>query len=290
MECMEEKVMRLEWRKKYLLMDMTSTAMKKWLEKTDMILLPAGSCEQHGSHLPLGTDAYQALLLACGIAEKADLPIAPLIWAGLAPYHMALPGTITLRYETYVNLAYDVCRSLIHHGFNKIVVCLNHRGNAAPMSHVARKVRYDTGALIVIFRGEGIGQKAARGLFQIPADEKEQKVRHGGETETSRILYWNPALVDFDSAQAHKMDTPAEFPPALKALSHEYVGFGEASFEIPMDFNEVSAIGTLGDPRQATAEKGKILAETVADYYVEALQELRKIPVHIKNREFTERL
>lgn len=287
---MESKVMQLEWRKKYFLMDMTSAAMKKWLEKTDMILLPAGSCEQHGAHLPLGTDAYQALLLACGIAEKADLPIAPVLWAGLAPYHMAMPGTITLRYETYTNLAYDICRSLIHHGFNKIIVCLNHRGNAAPMNHVARKVRYDTGALAVVFRGEGIAQKAASGLFQIPADEKAQKVRHGGETETSRILYWNSALVDFDLAKAHKMETPQEFPASLKALSHEYVGFGEAGFELPMDFHEVSSIGTLGDPRQATAEKGRILAETVADYYVQALQEIRKIPVQIKNREFTERL
>lgn len=289
MECMEERALRLEWRKKYFLMDMTSAAMAKWLEKTDMILLPAGSCEQHGAHLPLGTDAYQALLLACGIAEKADLPIAPVIWAGLAPYHMAMAGTITLRYETYINLAYDVCRSLIHHGFNKIIVCLNHRGNAAPMSHVARKVRYDTGALVVVFRGEGIAQKASRGLFQIPADEKEQKVRHGGETETSRMLYWNSALVDFDLAHAHKMETPEEFPESLKALSHEYVGFGEASFEIPMDFNEVSSIGTLGDPRQATAEKGRVLAETVADYYAEAIQEIRKIPVRVTNREFKER-
>jgi creatinine amidohydrolase len=282
--------MQIEWRKKHFLMDMTSAAMKKWLEKTDMILLPAGSCEQHGAHLPLGTDAYQALLLACGIAEKADLPVAPLVWAGLAPYHMPFPGTITLRYETYTNLAYDICRSLIHHGFNKIIVCLNHRGNAAPMNHVARKIRYDTGALMVIFRGEGIAQQAAKGLFQIPEDEKIQKVRHGGETETSRILYWNSALVDFELAEAHKMDTPDEFPPGLKALSHEYVGFGEAVFEIPMDFDEVSSIGTLGDPRQATAEKGQILAETVADYYVRAIEEIKKIPVHVKTRQFTERL
>jgi creatinine amidohydrolase len=290
MEEMENKVMRVEWRKKYFLIDMTSAAMKKWLKKTDMILLPAGSCEQHGAHLPLGTDAYQALLLACGIAEKADLPVAPLVWAGLAPYHMPFAGTITLRYETYINFVYDVCRSLIHHGFNKIIVCLNHRGNAAPMNHVARKVRYDTGAFMIIFRGEGIAQQAAKGLFQIPEDEKAQKVRHGGETETSRILYWNSALVDFEQSKSHKMDTPEQFPTSLKALSHEYVGFEEAGFELPMDFNEVSTIGTLGDPRQATAHKGQILAETVADYYVRAIGEIKKIPVHVRNREFTERL
>jgi creatinine amidohydrolase len=290
MEGLESKVMKIEWRKKHFLMDMTSAAMKKWLQKTDMILLPAGSCEQHGAHLPLGTDAYQALLLACGIAERADLPVAPLIWAGLAPYHMPFAGTITLRHETYTNFVYDVCRSLIHHGFNKILVCLNHRGNAAPMNHVARKVQYDTGALMAIFRGEGIAQLAAKGLFQIPEDEKNQKVRHGGETETSRILYWNSALVDFELAQAHKMDTPEEFPSGLNALSHDYVGFEEAGFELPMDFDDVSSIGTLGDPRQATAQKGQILAETVADYYVRAIEEIKKIPVRVNNRQFTERL
>ncbi len=290
MECMEARVMELKWRKKYFLMDMTSAAMKNWLKKTDMILLPAGSCEQHGAHLPLGTDAYQALLLACGIAEKADLPIAPLVWGGLAPYHMPFAGTITLRYETYTNFVYDVCRSLIHHGFNKIIVCLNHRGNAAPMNHVARKVRYHTGALMIIFRGEGIAQQAAKGLFQIPSDEKSQKVRHGGETETSRMLYWNSALVDFNVSKSHKMDTPEAFPSSLKALSHEYVGFEEAGFELPMDFNEVSTIGTLGDPRQATADKGKVLADTVAEYYARTIGEIKKIPVHVTNREFTDRL
>jgi creatinine amidohydrolase/Fe(II)-dependent formamide hydrolase-like protein len=57
-----------------------------------------------------------------------------------------------------------------------------------------------------------------------------------------------------------------------------------------MDFDEVSSIGTLGDPRQATAHKGQILAETVAGYYVRAIGEIKKIPVHVRNREFTERL
>jgi creatinine amidohydrolase/Fe(II)-dependent formamide hydrolase-like protein len=79
MEGMESKVMQLEWRKKYFLMDMTSAAMKKWLEKTDMILLPAGSCEHHGAHLDeslarkVGYDTDALVVLFCGedIAEKA---------------------------------------------------------------------------------------------------------------------------------------------------------------------------------------------------------------------------
>jgi len=290
MESMEKRVMQREWRKKYFLSDITSTAAKKWLEKTDIILLPAGSFEQHGSHLPLTTDAIQALMLACGIAEKADLPVGPLIWAGLSPYHMGMSGTITLRYETYVNLVYDVCRSLIHHGFNKIIVSLSHHGNLAAMSHVARKVRYETGALVIIFSGAVIAQKAASQLFEVPPDEKRQKVRHGGERETSRILYWNPDLVDLGHAKSHKIETPPELPESLKALSHASIGYAEAEFDLPLEFNEVTSIGTLGDPGQASAEKGRILLETVADYYSKAIQEIRKIPVHVKNREFVERI
>jgi creatinine amidohydrolase len=290
MEGLEARVMQLEWRKKHFLMDMTSAAAKKWLEKTDMVILPAGSCEQHGSHLPLGTDAYQALMLACAIAEKTDLPIAPLIWPGLSPYHMPMPGTITLRYETYVNFVYDVCRSLIHHGFNKIIVSLNHKGNAGAMAHAARKVRYDTGAMVVLLKGDGIVSKASRGLFEIPADEKDQKVRHGGETETSRILYWNPGLVHLELGQPHKMETPRGYPQSLKALSHEFVGFAEAGFEVALDFDEVASSGSLGDPRQASPEKGQILVETVAEYYIRAVEEIRKIPVKVKQREFQERL
>lgn len=290
MEGLETRVMQLEWRKKHFLMDMTSAAAKKWLDKTDMVILPAGSCEQHGSHLPLGTDAYQALMLACAIAEKADLPVAPLIWPGLSPYHMPMPGTITLRYETYVNLVYDVCRSLIHHGFSKVIVSLNHKGNAGAMTHVTRKVRYDTGAMVVLLKGDGIVAQASQGLFEIPADEKAQKVRHGGETETSRILYWNPGLVDFELARPHKMETPREFPQSLRALSHEFVGFAEAGFEVALDFDEVASAGSLGDPRQASPEKGRVLVETVADYYVKAIREIQKIPVQVHHREFSERL
>jgi len=134
-EGMESRLRDIHWRRKYLLMDMTSEMVGEWLQVTDTILLPAGSTEQHGAHLPLGTDAYQAMLMACAIAERANVPIAPLVWAGLAPYHMGRPGTITLRYETYVSLVSDICRSLIHHGFNRIIISLNHKGNAAAMAH-----------------------------------------------------------------------------------------------------------------------------------------------------------
>jgi len=289
-EGLEKKVMQSDWRKRHFLLDMTSEMAGQWLEKTDMILLPVGSCEQHGSHLPLGTDAYQALLLACSIADKADLPIAPLVWSGLAPFQMARPGTITLRYETFTNLLFDICRSLIHHGFNKILVCLNHNANIEPMRHVSRKMKYETGAVVVIFRGAESAKKIASELFVIPSDEKHQKARHGGEREVCRILYWNPDLVHLDLAKAHKMDTPPEFPKTIRAVHYEYVGFEEGEFDLPLEMTDITSIGTLGDPCQATFEKGRIVAETVAEYYSRAIQEIKKIPVNITKRRFTERM
>lgn len=88
---------------------MTTADVKRWLEKTDIVLLPVGSVEQHGNHMPLGTDIYTAMIVAYGAAEKADVPIAPEVWIGITPYHMHKPGTITVRYHTFANIIYDVC-------------------------------------------------------------------------------------------------------------------------------------------------------------------------------------
>ena len=91
-------------------------------ERSDIILDPNGSCEQHGAHLPLGTDTITALEVARRAAEQADVPYTAPFWAGYSPQHMreteASVGTITLRAETLNAVLYDILRSLIHHGWN----------------------------------------------------------------------------------------------------------------------------------------------------------------------------
>src|SRR3954451_5767100 len=88
----------------------------QWFQaRSDIILVPIGSCEQHGAHLPLGTDTITALEVSRRAAEKAEVPYAPPLWAGYSPQHMRQPesgvGTITLRAGTFTELLYDIARS-----------------------------------------------------------------------------------------------------------------------------------------------------------------------------------
>ena len=93
------------------LLDLAPPDIAWFQERSDIVLIPIGSCEQHGAHLPLGTDTITALEVSRRAAEKAQVPYAPPFWAGYSPQHMREPetgvGTITLRASTLNEALYD---------------------------------------------------------------------------------------------------------------------------------------------------------------------------------------
>ncbi|MBM4334221.1 MAG: creatininase family protein [Deltaproteobacteria bacterium] len=105
----------------YNIIDCSMVDVKEWIEEMDIVLIPIGSCEQHGPHLPLGTDSITAEVITERAAKKANVPHTPLIWCGYSPQHMrnlnSGAGTITLRSTTFNALLYDIGRSLrLHYG------------------------------------------------------------------------------------------------------------------------------------------------------------------------------
>ena len=138
------------------LLDLAPPDIAWFQERSDLILIPIGSCEQHGAHLPLGTDTITALEVSRRAAEKADVPYAPPFWAGYSPQHMREPetgvGTITLRADTFTELLYDIARSLIHHGWNKLVFVNGHGSNTKVIDPLLRRIKYETGAFVESLR------------------------------------------------------------------------------------------------------------------------------------------
>jgi creatinine amidohydrolase len=104
--------------------DLAYPDIQAYLKVCDMVLVPMASTEQHGPHLPLCTDTVTAIEVASRVCKINNMLHTPAIWTGYSPQHMAGPGegrgTITIRSSTLQALMYDVARSLIHHGFNKI--------------------------------------------------------------------------------------------------------------------------------------------------------------------------
>lgn len=118
--------------------------------------MPYGSSEQHGPHLPVGIDSYAGYYVCIEAAKKAGVPVAPLLPYGYSCFHMRPnePGTITLRDEALFNVLYDIGRSLIFHGFKKIIYATGHTSNAPTCDRVVRALKYETGALAINYAAD----------------------------------------------------------------------------------------------------------------------------------------
>ncbi|MEM3906354.1 MAG: creatininase family protein [Nitrososphaerota archaeon] len=271
---------------------LTYPDIQDYLKKCDIVLIPIGSCEQHGPHLPVATDSIATELPTQLAAEKADVLYTPTIWFGYSPQHLKLPGegsgTVTLTAETYNRVIYEVGRSLIHQGFNKLVYATGHTSNIKVIDPALRALRYDTGAFVALFRNdaEGIPPLFADILENPP---EETPGWHGSEIETSEVLNFNPDLV-------HLERTGPVFPHAPRFMGNRfkkkdgspYVSFedGWEGYYIPMDHHEYSDNGLIGNPARATAEKGRIIVERLASRLAEFIEELKKMKVEVYNRSY----
>lgn len=260
------------------------------LKTNDLVCFPVGSVEQHSKHLPLGTDYYPPLEITKRACEKTDTLYTPILAFGYTPHHMGGAGTITLKPRTVMGAYYDVARSLIHHGYKKIIMVTGHASNTKVLDPVLRKVRYDTGAFITVYkpyveRYLGILSDVLEG------PPEETPGWHAGESETSAMMYLKGDYVRMDRASIEKAHKPSWLPDSfMKTDGAPDISFkGYEYFTMSLEHREFSDTGTMGNPLRGTKEKGKIMIERFSDYLAEAIEELKKIKVMIHNREFTER-
>ena len=285
------------FRKKFIswqLAHLTITDIKEYLKEKDIILVPIASTEQHGPHLPLWTDTVTALEISHRVAHKIGVLYAPAIWTGYSPQHMHEPGqgrgTITLRSSTLLNLMYDVARSLIHHGFNRIVFINGHGSNVKVVDPILRKLRYETGAMISFVKPYMENYTGLmKGLLENPPEETPGW--HASELETSQDLAWNEKYVRMDRAAFTKAHIPEFLPKSFaKKDGMPDVEFdGYKYFSFPMDHHEFIESGVIGNPMRATKEKGEEAFRRYSDHVARGILELMKEPVEVKNREFADR-
>jgi len=277
----------------FCLGDLSYVDVQEYLKHSDTILIPKASLEQHGPHLPLYCDTITATEVAQRVGEQAGILYTPTLWLGYSPQHMRAPGfgagTITLRSDTYLNVIYDIGRSLIHHGFNRLIFVNGHGSNVKVIDPVLRRLRYETGALIVYYkpyaeRYIGMLKDVLEGTIE------ETPGWHAGELETSQCLAHDPRLVRMDRAHTDKAHTPKWLGPAWEKKDGmpdaEFQGY--QYFNFPFDHEEFTDSGTMGVPQRGTAEKGEIAFQRFSQHLIDAVDELEKVEVTIKNRDFTE--
>lgn len=232
-----------------------------------VVVVPIGSLEQHGHHLPMLTDS----MIGAEIARRAEAELGeaalftPLLWIGASDHHLGFEGTLSLSNDVYVSVLVDILESLVRAGHRRILLLNAHGGNILP----GRMAMYDVQlrhpdkpdlwlALATWFT------IAAEQIAALP--ELEQKaVTHACELETSMILHLRPELVDMNAA----CGTTIPFKSAF------YVpDFGAPSrVDVARSFDQLSVTGAFGHPEVATAAKGALLFETAVREVVAFVRE-----------------
>lgn len=287
-----------EFRARFLSWDLGNISyvdVQEYLKTKDTILVPIASFEQHGPHLPLYTDTITAVEISKRVAEMIAVLHTPPIWTGYSPQHMYAPGagrgTITLRSTTLLNLMYDVARSLIHHGFNRIIFINGHGSNVKVVDPILRKLRYETGALISFvkpYMENYVG--ILKGLMENPPEETPGW--HSSELETSQDLAWNERYVRMDRAAFTKAHIPEFLPKSFEKKD----GMPDVEFEdykyftFPMDHHEFIESGVIGNPLRATKAKGEEAFRRLSEHTARGVLELMKVEVEVRNREFIDRV
>ncbi|MGH2386369.1 MAG: creatininase family protein, partial [Candidatus Limnocylindria bacterium] len=168
---------------------MTQPLASEALAASRTALVVVGSVEQHGPHLPLGTDAFAAQAVAERTAERLGAPILLLSLIGIAPYHLSWPGSLTLRPATLIALLVDACRGLHSAGADRILLVNWHEGNTPTLRIGADEVQRTVGCRVAIAETHVITN-------QLFPDEME--FTHAGSMETAGVLAYDESLVRLD--------------------------------------------------------------------------------------------
>jgi creatinine amidohydrolase len=215
----------------------------------DTVVVPFGSTEQHGRHMPLGTDAVLGDEFGWALADRLDAFLAPTVRFGCSEHHLSFAGTISLSDETFQGIVIDVVASLSCHGFRRIVLLPTHGGNFKPLADAFDELKPVENVKIIAFTDLEALVNTAFKSSNASGVNPAQSGAHSGEWETSLMLALRPDQVKMDQA---------------------ITGFvGPLSEIMEKVFNGIQNLdenGVLGDPRPATAAAGEKYFEDMIEF------------------------
>ncbi|MBW1699906.1 MAG: creatininase family protein [Deltaproteobacteria bacterium] len=242
-----------------------------WVEIKDAIengkktvLLISGSIEQHGPHLPTGTDTILGYEIAKRAARQlGNTLVAPVIRPCLSEHHMGFPGSFTLSSETYHRVLKDHCESLANCGFKDILLLSSHGGNTAVLTAIVPDIAIKLygRANVHLIDYLSLSAEAALPFLEEKGISRAKAGVHAGYSETSLMLVASPRLVKMECAEKG-LDEESFYDPVN--LSRSQID------TFILGVKHYSGNGVLGDPRKASLEVGEKLMEIVVTAVVKA--------------------
>ncbi|MGH9590534.1 MAG: creatininase family protein [Terracidiphilus sp.] len=216
-----------------------------------VVLLPLGSFEQHGHHLPLTTDTriVTAIAEAVEAGRRDRILLLPTLWPGHSTHHLAFPGTLSIRQMNYIKIIIDLCGSMAGMGGRKLFLLNGHGGNDIPVRAALREVKTKFGAIAGLHTTFASYWSLAAQTIKEVRESDLGGVSHACEMETSIMLHLSPEEVRMDLA---RRDGPQHASPYRKADMQAV-----KPVYFVNEFHELSTTGAIGRPDLATAEKGR---------------------------------
>ncbi len=252
----------------FLFRDQTSPQIGEYLKKRTLLILPIGTTEEHGPHMPVDADARIAEAYGTRLAE-ALAPEIPVLLLDTIRYGYSLktmrqwPGTIIVRSRVFMDMVFDLCSSLLDMGFEKLAMLDCHGGHGGPLNTVSRELCDATDKAVTIINPAVM----ARSEFNAARKSPAGGAIHAGEYETSLVLHISPEVVDMTKAtNVDIMRYHSDFVAGDGFLGSQKVTWSTW-------FLQPSQTGAYGDPTVATAEMGKLVMDAAVANGVRFLKE-----------------
>ena len=251
---------------------------KECVENEYSVVLPVGSLEQHGKHLPLNVDYLLCERVVREAARQSgQILVLPTLVYGRSSHHFPYCGTVSLQLETFVNIINDILFSLYKHGFTRIIIVNGHGGNRGALAAAIGKFMEKDIKHPLIF----LANYYSFGVEEVNKIRESEKggMAHAGEYETSLSLYLQPRLVEMEKAVKR-----IPLSPLPEYVYADLMGDSPLSMSVSYGEKEKSIweytfceSGVAGDPTVATEDKGRKIFEIVVKYMLAFFEKMKEL-------------
>src|SRR4051794_19875359 len=238
--------------------ELTQPEIAAQLKRNPLVILPAGSVEQHGPHLPTGTDIFASNVIGHAVAERMDALVLPGGPLGVTPMHMPFEGTLTLTPDTYQRVVIETCQSTAQHGAKQLLILNWHEGNIPSLAIAAEALHRQHGLSVLTVQACYVAEE----LFGHSCGG----LTHGGEIEALAVLAYRPDLVHLDRIE--------DSSDATRGRKWDKLRRTRAFQPVLRDIKTICPTGWYGAPEHATVEKGLEMLDRIADAIARDAHEL----------------